>query len=57
MKGENNQICKAHSGFNARIEQCEDDVSALWKKWDRMQVMIVATLVGVIANLLVVIFK
>jgi len=56
MTGEN-FICKEHSGFKARIEECEDNVSRLWRKWDRMQIMVIATLAGVIANLAILIFK
>ncbi len=51
-----NTLCKQHSGFKARIEDVEDDVTALWRKWDGMQKMVLGMLVTVCLNLLGVVF-
>lgn len=56
MDGEN-FICKEHSGFKARIKECEDNVSRLWQKWDRMLIMVIAILIGIITNLGILIFR
>jgi len=53
---ENNGICKAHSGFKAKIEDLESNVSRLWEKWDGMQKMIIGIFVTLSLNLIGVIF-
>ena len=57
MPGESNQVCKAHSGLVEKVSSLEKNITQLWSKWDSMQKMIIATLIGVIANLLIVILK
>lgn len=54
--GTNNNICKAHSGLKARIEQCEDDVKNLWAKIDKFTMMLFLVFGGLLANLLVSLF-
>lgn len=52
-----NHHSKQHGEFKKAIQVLEDNVSRLWKRWDRMQIMLIATLVGVIANLGILIFR
>ena len=47
-----NNLCKQHSGFKAQIEDLEDKVTELWKKWDGMQKMILAVFITLSLNLL-----
>jgi len=54
---ENNWICKHHSGFKARIENTEANVKTLWKKLDRFTIFMLITLGGVLANLVIELFK
>lgn len=54
---ENNLICKEHSGLLARVKNMESNVTQLWSKWNGMQKVLIATLVGVIANLAILIFR
>lgn len=51
----NNELCKEHSGFKARIAKLEDNVSQLWRKWDNMQKMVFVIFGGIIINLVGVI--
>lgn len=51
----NNAICKEHSGFKARIEDLENNVSRLWKKWDGMQKMVLGVFITLSINLICVI--
>ena len=53
----NNNICREHSGFKARIAECEDNVRSLFKKIDRFTMMLFLVLGGLLANLLVSLFK
>ena len=55
MANNQNQLCKAHSGFKNQIESLEEDVRSLWKRWDKMTMMLYAVLGGVILNLLILI--
>jgi hypothetical protein len=32
-----NRLCKAHSGFNARLEKIEDDTEKQWTVLDKLQ--------------------
>jgi len=54
---ENNSVCKHHSGFKARIENTEANVKTLWKKWDRLTIVMLLTLGGVVANLIIEFFR
>lgn len=47
----NNNICKEHSGFHARIKDLEGNVEKLWEKWDGMQKLVVGIFVALILNL------
>ena len=51
MTENNNNLCKAHSGFDARLKTTEDNVSQLWKKWDSMQKLLIGSLVAGMFNL------
>ena len=48
---------KEHGEFRAKIEGLEGDVEKLWRKWDRMIWLVISTLIGVIVNLGVLIYK
>lgn len=48
---------KQHGEFKKAIEVLEDNVSKLWAKLDKMVIMVIAILLGVIANLGILIFK
>lgn len=52
-----NHICKAHSGMEARLDHMETNNKTQWKKIDRIQIMLVLTLVGIIGNLVVLVVK
>lgn len=52
---ENNHICKAHSGVLARIEDCEENVKALWQNWNANQKMILGIFITLSLNLIGVI--
>lgn len=56
MPPENDNFCKQHSGFEARIEDVEDDVSTLWKKWDGMQKMVMGIFITLSLNLICIVF-
>ena len=51
-----NGTCKAHSGFKARLEVSERNITELWSKWNGMQKIIItlllSNLIGVIVLLL-----
>ena len=51
----NNSLCKQHSGFKARIETLESNVTELWKKWNGMQKILFMTFGAVILNLLILV--
>ncbi|MCK5616756.1 hypothetical protein KAR91_83615 [Candidatus Pacearchaeota archaeon] len=55
MDGEEHN--KQHGEFKKAIEVLEDNVATLKGKWDVMQVLIIAVLVGVIADLFIHLFK
>ncbi len=57
MPETNNQLCKAHSGFKARIETMEGQMQELWKKWNGMQKMLFMIFGAVILNLVMLIFN
>ncbi len=48
----NQNICKAHSGFDARIKNMEDNVKRLWTKWDKMQTIVIGIFVTMSLNLI-----
>ena len=48
----NGLICKAHSGFEAKINELENNVSKLWSKWDGMQKMVLGVFVTLSINLI-----
>ena len=48
---------KQHGEFKKAIEVLEDNVSKLWVFKDRIQILVIATLLGVIANLGILIFR
>lgn len=50
-----NQVCKEHSGFKARLEKLEDNVSKLWEKWDSVTKMVITIFVILSLNLIGVI--
>jgi len=50
-----NNLCKQHSGFKARIESLEDKVTELWKKYDAIQKTMFGAALALIINLIVVI--
>jgi len=52
----NNDLCKEHSGFLARIKKLEDNVGQLWHKWDGMQKLVIGIFGALIINLICVIF-
>lgn len=56
MSGQINSqnICKAHSGLDARLRTTEDNVSKLWAKWDKMQMIVIGVFVTMSLNLLTV---
>ena len=43
-----NNICKNHSGFESEIIRNRENIAELWKKWNFMQGMLIANLVGII---------
>lgn len=52
----NNNHCKAHSGILERMKDCEKNVSALWQKWDKMQITVLAIFITLSLNLIGIIF-
>ena len=52
-----NNTCKAHSGIITRLDHMESNNKTQWKKIDRIQIMLVLTLVGIIGNLVVLVVK
>lgn len=52
---DNNQICKKHSGHEAKIAELEKNVKSLWDKWDSMQRWAFCSLGALILNLVGVI--
>ena len=55
VNGNNNSICKAHSGFKARIEDCEENVKNLWTKYNNNQKMVLGIFITLSLNLIGVI--
>ena len=53
----NNNVCKSHSGIITRLDHMENNNKIQWKKIDRIQIMLVLTLVGIIGNLVVLVVK
>jgi hypothetical protein len=51
-----NSLCKAHSGFEAKIETLEGNVSDLWSKWNGMQRIVLAIFVTLSLNLVALLF-
>lgn len=49
-------ICKAHSGFDARIENLEENVKKIWDNWNSMQRIILAIFITLSLNLVGLIF-
>jgi len=47
-----NNICKAHSGFEARIENCEKDNETQWKEINSMKKWLIGTLTSSVLTLL-----
>ena len=45
-----NNLCKQHSGFLARIETLETNVHELWKNWNGQQKMIIGTLISALLS-------
>ncbi len=54
---ESNCICRAHSGFEARIKAREKDDSAQWKEINGMKKFIVGVLASSVLTLLVVVIN
>ena len=50
------EVCLKHSGMCAKIKNLEDDVKNLWAKWDRIQALLIGTLVSTSLSLMGVIF-
>ena len=57
MTENNGTTCKAHSGFEERIKDLESNKTELWKKWDRMNALLIATLGAAILNIILILFK
>lgn len=51
MTENNNNICKAHSGLCVKLDDIDENMKDLWHKYDSIQKMMLAGLVGIIANL------
>jgi len=45
-------ICKAHSGLEARLKTMEENVSRLWIKWDKMQTIVIGIFLTMSLNLI-----
>ena len=45
-----NNLCKQHSGFLARIDSLEDNVHDLWTKWNGMQKLLIGTLISALLS-------
>jgi len=52
QQSNNQNICKAHSGLEARIKNMEDNVKKLWAKWDKMQTIVIGIFVTMSLNLI-----
>jgi hypothetical protein len=51
-----NYICREHSGVIERIKDCEDNVSKLWGKINKIQAMTLGVFIALSLNLIGVIF-
>ena len=47
---DSNSLCKAHSGILARIDVAEGNVNELWSKWNKMQALLIGTLVSAVLS-------
>jgi len=52
-----NHICKAHSGFEARIRNCERTNSDQWGEINGMKKLVITTLGSAVLTLLVVLIN
>lgn len=50
-----NELCAEHSGVCERIKGTEVSIQALWKKWDNVQKLVIASLTALCLNLIGVI--
>lgn len=48
---------KQHGELKKAVEVLEDNVSKLWQKWDKLQLLVITILIGVITNLAILLFK
>lgn len=48
----NQNICKAHSGFDARLKSMEDNVRKIWEKWDKINAVVIGIFVTMSLNLI-----
>ena len=49
-------FCKDHSGTCVRLTALESSVSNLFRKWDKIQALIICTLTSAVGSLIGVIF-
>lgn len=57
MSPNKDNFCDYHHEFDTRMKLMKQEIDSLWKKWDRLQVLVIVTLVGVIGNLLMQVLK
>ena len=55
MAEPDNNLCRKHDGFKAKIEYLEGNVSELWNKWNKMQTLVLVSVVTLCLNLIAVI--
>ena len=48
-----NTTCKKHTGFEERLKNLEANVKSLWRKYDASVYLLIATLIGIVANLII----
>lgn len=53
---DNDNICKEHLAYKARLTILEENVEKLWGKWDKIQFTGYGILIALIGNLIAVIF-
>jgi len=55
MSESDNNLCKQHSGFKAKIESLEKNMTELWNKYNAIQKTMFGAAIALIMNLIVVI--
>ena len=56
MSDGDNNICRDHSGMCAEIINIKEDLVVLFEKWDKVQTLLIGTLVSTCLSLLGVVF-